>query len=838
MTKLLLAIVLFFPLLLNAQHNHEIFKVDNTYLSKHDIVYKTPALEGFEGFPLGNGDMGGMVWNNKNGIEIQINKNDLFDQPNSEAGATLRGGARLSIDLGAPGFEWLYLDDFDGRLSLKNAEVSLRSVTPFVSNEIKSWVSTNKNVWFVQISSKSTDGNSMGNKVRVSLERYGSRAFPGWYGGYTKDTQIGLGNTRVKTIAGDIVIEEKFEGLDFSVACRILGEKTKAETISTNKVELITEQKESHSITVLVSVVTSNEAENTTQKAIELLNDVESESIEKQKEIHQSWWSGFWGKSFVSLGNDYIENIYYLRRYLMGSSSRGKFPVVFNGGLWTWNHDVRNWVTPHHWNTQQQYWGLAAQNDCELMLPYLNTYFRLMPEAEKHAKKRGAKNAILWSEAHDFFGSMTFWNRGDMLNNFTPASQIAGFFWEYYQFTNDKEFLEEKAYPFLKKAAEFYVQTLKWDEKKNEYYIYPSQPYESPRTHDLKNPISDRNMVLSTMRACIEAADILNTDKQKVKEWQHIIDHIWAIPFRTDPGIGEVMQLAYHPDGSIYPKPEDYGTWTNHFSANTSLVFPANVIGIDQKGSREFNAAANVVKNHSIAMNAISPDPIVAARLGLGDVVLERMTNGIRRLQHFPQGLFYNIDHWYNLSLYMDSVQQPDITTQRDYIYDARAKYPKGQPAKPFIQCGLETLSIYGAATNEMLLQSNEGKMRVFPAVPSGWAPAFKLRARGAFIVSSKMNDDGSIPGVQIESLNENICKIVNPWGTESITVWETGNKNVKVKHKMLENNCVEFQSKKGLSYVLVPAGQSIPDPVIFNSSANNGPKQFLEAELGKQKNF
>jgi len=181
MRKYLLSILFLLPLIILAQQKNSIFQVDDSYLLKHDIVYKTPALEGFEGFPLGNGDIGGMIWNSKNGIEVQINKNDLLDQPNREAGATLRGGARLSIDLGAPGFEWLYLDDFDGRLSLKNAEVSFRSVTPFVSNEIKSWVSANKNVWFVQINSNSTDDNGMGNKVRVSLERYGSRAFPGWY---------------------------------------------------------------------------------------------------------------------------------------------------------------------------------------------------------------------------------------------------------------------------------------------------------------------------------------------------------------------------------------------------------------------------------------------------------------------------------------------------------------------------------------------------------------------------------------------------------------------------------------------------------------------------------
>ena len=838
MKKYILIPLILLPALMHAQHSNTLIKVDDSYLLKHDIVYKTPAYEGYEGFPLGNGDVGGMVWNSKNGLEIQINKNDLFDQPNEEAGATLRNGARLSIDLGMPGFEWLFLDDFDGRLSLKNAEVSLYSVTPFATSEITSWVSADKNVWFVQIATTKTDDDTIGNKIRISLERYGSRAFPGWYGGYTKNTRIGLGNTQTKTFDNDIILEEKFEELDFSVACRVLGEKATTDLTSSNRVNLVTEQKSKHNIMVMVSVVTSNEAENPTKRAIELLNEVESETPEKQKDLHKVWWSDFWERSFVSLGNDYIENLYYLRRYLMGSSSRGKFPVVFNGGLWTWNRDVRNWVTPHHWNTQQQYWGLAAQNDCELMLPYLNTYFRLMPEAEKHAAKRGAKNAILWSEPHDFFGSMTFWDRGDMLNNFTPACQIAGFFWEYYQYTQDKDFLAEKGYPFLKKAAEFYVQTLKWDKKKNEYFMYPSQPYESPRSHELKNPISDRNMILSTMRACIESAEILKIDNQKIKEWRHIIDHLWAIPFREEPGIGEVMQLAYNPDGTIYPSPEEYGAWTNHFSANTSLVFPANVIGIDQKGSREFNAASNVVKNHWKAMNAISPDPIVAARLGLGNVVLERMTNGIRRLQHFPQGLFYNIDHWYNLSLYMDSVKQPDITTQRDYIYDSRAKYPKGHPAKPFIQCGLETLSIYSAATNEMLLQSNEGKIRVFPAVPEGWSPAFKLLARGAFIVSSKMNEDGSIPGIQIESLRGNEFILVNPWEGQSISVLTQGGQNREVNHKILKNNCIAFQSKKGQSYVIVPKGQTIDKPAFFKSNPNDAPKRFLEAELGKQKNF
>lgn len=837
--KNLLALLVFLPSIINAQLNNTIFKVEESYLSKHDIVYRTPSHEGFEGFPLGNGDLGGMLWNNNNGIEVQINKDDLFDQPNAESLATLRGGARLTIDLGSPGFEWLYLDDFEGRLSLKNAEVSLTAKTPFVENDIKSWVSSNKNLWFIQIESKNLRKGNDGAIIRIGLERWGSRAFPGWYGGYSKDTKMGLGNTQSKIIKDDIVLEETFEGLRFSVACRLIGEEAKGQQISNNKVELETSSKINHKITLLVSLVTSNESATPTQSAIDLLDEVEKAGLEEENANHRQWWDNFWEQSFVHLGDDYIENIYYLRRYLIACSSRGRFPVVFNGGLWTWNHDVRNWVTPHHWNTQQQYWGLAAQNDCELMLPYINTYYRLLSYAEKHAKKRGADNSILWSEPHDFFGSMTFWDRGDMINNFTPASQIAGFFWEYYEFTSDKEFLMQKAYPFMKKAAEFYVQTLQWDKEKNEYFIYPSQPYESPRSNELKNSITDRNMIASIMEACIEGAEILKIDTKKVKEWQHIIDHLWSIPYREEPGIGEVMQLAYNPDGSIYPSPEDYGSWTNHFSANTSLVFPANLIGLDQVGSREFNAASNVVRNHAPDKNAISPDPIVAARLGLGDVVLDRMKNSIRRLQHFPQGLFYNIDHWYNLSLYMDSVNQPDITTQRDYIYDQRAHYPKGHPAKPFIQCGMEPLSIIGAAVNEMLLQSNEGKIRVFPAVPAGWAPAFMLRARGAFLVSSELKEDGSIPGVLIESLKGNECKVENPWAQNKISIWKLGGKNEQIRYRLLENNVIGFITEPKATYLIIPErAENQIDPSVYVGIQNQTPKHFLEAILGKERNF
>lgn len=58
-----------------------LFKIDDNYLSQHDIVYLEPEFDSFNGFPLGNGDLGGMLWFTNEGITLQINKIDLYDKP-------------------------------------------------------------------------------------------------------------------------------------------------------------------------------------------------------------------------------------------------------------------------------------------------------------------------------------------------------------------------------------------------------------------------------------------------------------------------------------------------------------------------------------------------------------------------------------------------------------------------------------------------------------------------------------------------------------------------------------------------------------------------------------
>lgn len=817
------------------------FPVDYpAYLSKHDVVYLSPPTEGYEGFPLGNGDIGAMVWTTKTGLQAQINKNDTWDEPNDEAPMLLRSCGQLSVDFTVPCFDWLYLDDFEGRLSMHDAEATFSTTTPFLSVSVNSRVQVNRNVFLIECQTEGRgDLSEEGAMVRVALERWGSRAFPSWYSGITRGAHLGLGNAKAGAGKGDIWIEESFKDLSFAVVCRVIGQKqTDAAIAHRHRAEISLPAKPNHQFTVMVSVVTTYESPEPLNAAVALLDECEKVGFMALCNEHRAWWADFWQRSFVHLGNDYLENLYYMHMYLMGSSSRGRYPVVFNAGTFTWNHDVRQWVTPHHWNMQQAYWSMNAANHSNLLRPYLDTYWRLMPKAEAYAKSRGFENAILWNEGHDFSGRMLLYP-----NNFTPASQIAQFFWDYYQYTGALEFLKERTYPFMKRAAEFYLQYLKWDEEKKQYEIYPAAIYECPQGDHFRNTITDLAMIRTLFRACIEASEILGIDQAKREQWQKVLDHLAPYPLLMLPEVGEALAVGLNPDQSVanFDTDDEYT-----FCRNTASVFPAGDIGISRKGSRLYEAAVRRAKLHPKNKLAISPIATVKARLGLADDARDDLLMSIRQLQHFPQGLFYNLDHWYYLSRYADVAKNPIIDCQRDYIYDREARYKHtiaGQrintPAKPFIQCGLEPSAILAVTVNEMLLQSHEGLIRVFPATPNDWPAVFTLKARGGFLVSAQKQKGAPASFVLIKSLLGNECRLANPWPDRKVFVQDLRSGG-KQPHAQTSDGVLTFDTAIGGIYLISSTNQVIDLSRLtrFSGQPNTGPKFFKEAVLGKPRDF
>ena len=88
---------------------------------------------------------------------------------------------------------------------------------------------------------------------------------------------------------------------------------------------------------------------------------------------------------------------------------------------------------------------------------------------------------------------------------------------------------------------------------------------------------------------------------------------------------------------------------------------------------------------------------------------------------------------------------------------------------------GIENCSGVPATLNEMLLQSHDGVLRLFPVWPRSQPARFgQLRARGAFLVSAECRE-GQVQSVRIRSEQGRDCVIQNPWPGEAWVIVRSG---------------------------------------------------------------
>ncbi|WP_315823859.1 hypothetical protein [Paraflavitalea speifideaquila] len=90
---------------------------------------------------------------------------------------------------------------------------------------------------------------------------------------------------------------------------------------------------------------------------------------------------------------------------------------------------------------------------------------------------------------------------------------------------------------------------------------------------------------------------------------------------------------------------------------------------------------------------------------------------------------------------------------------------------------GIETLAAVPLTINEMLLQSYEGVIRIFPNWNHAREARFdQLRAYGAFLVSSSLKN-GQVAYVHLRSERARPCLLENPWPGKTIQVTRNGKK-------------------------------------------------------------
>ncbi|MBD5780387.1 glycoside hydrolase family 88 protein [Pelagicoccus sp. NFK12] len=208
-------------------------------------------------------------------------------------------------------------------------------------------------------------------------------------------------------------------------------------------------------------------------------------------------------------------------RYLLISSSRpGSQPANLQG---IWNDQVRPpWGSKYtmNINAEMNYWPAEVANLSELADPLFDMIDDLVVSGRKTAKTH--YDADGWVLHHN----TDLWRGTAPINNSnhgiwpTGGAWLCYHLWERYLFTGDKVFLEERAYPIMKEAAEFFVDVL-YEDPETGYLI--SGPSNSPEHGGLvMGPTMDHQIIRSLFDAVSRSADILERDKAFARQLERL----------------------------------------------------------------------------------------------------------------------------------------------------------------------------------------------------------------------------------------------------------------------------------------------------------------------------
>ena len=237
-------------------------------------------------------------------------------------------------------------------------------------------------------------------------------------------------------------------------------------------------------------------------------------------------------------------------RYLTIASSRENSPLpIALQGFFNDNKACNmGWTNDYHLdiNTEQNYWAANVGNLAECNAP-LFTYI-------KDLAHHGAKTAevVYGCKGWTAHTTANVWG-------YTPASStiiwglfpmagswIASHLWTQYEFTQDKQYLAETAYPLLKGNAQFILDFLAKDPKSGYLMTGPSiSPENWFRTAGGEEmvasmmPACDRELAYEILSNCVQASEILTTDREFADSLRTAIAQLPPIQLRANGAIRE-----------------------------------------------------------------------------------------------------------------------------------------------------------------------------------------------------------------------------------------------------------------------------------------------------------